>query len=115
VVFLKEIVPKRAITFIANTVYGEKYATHAMGHHWKDSAGNLEVEYRWKVGNHWNFMNAIALREAMVIEEDTIESFITEHYWGFTQMRANKTGVYEVAHPKWKVHPVTSFAVACQF
>ncbi|HVF81782.1 MAG TPA: DUF2071 domain-containing protein, partial [Flavisolibacter sp.] len=32
VVFLKEIVPKRMISFIANTIYKEAYSTHAMKH-----------------------------------------------------------------------------------
>src|SRR5690349_8204798 len=32
VVFMKEIVPRRMITFVANTIYKEKYATHAMKH-----------------------------------------------------------------------------------
>jgi hypothetical protein len=35
VVFIKEIVPKPALTFVANTVYGEKYETMPMGHRWK--------------------------------------------------------------------------------
>ncbi|MBP1651849.1 MAG: hypothetical protein H6Q26_2006, partial [Bacteroidetes bacterium] len=35
VVFIKELVPKHAITFVANTIYKEKYATHAMRHRWK--------------------------------------------------------------------------------
>ena len=30
VVFMKEIVPRRMITFVANTIYKEKYATHVM-------------------------------------------------------------------------------------
>ena len=31
-VFVKEIVPKPAIAFVANTIYGEKYETRAMRH-----------------------------------------------------------------------------------
>jgi uncharacterized protein YqjF (DUF2071 family) len=34
-VFIKEIVPRRAITFIANNLYGEKYITLPMKHYYK--------------------------------------------------------------------------------
>ncbi len=49
VVFIKEIVPKRMITFVANNIYKEKYATHPMKHIWKNEAKDFKVEYfgRW--------------------------------------------------------------------
>src|SRR5262249_31152496 len=34
VVFIKEIVPKPALTFVANTAYGEHYETMRMDHSW---------------------------------------------------------------------------------
>ena len=54
VVFIKEIVPKPAITFIANTVYNENYVTLPMKHNWKISNDSVEVEYQWKKNNKWN-------------------------------------------------------------
>jgi len=115
VVFLKEIVPKRAITFIANSVYGEKYATHAMSHSIQFLEDSLHLAYRWKVGRHWNSLSAVAQKENEKIVTNSIEEFITEHYWGFTQINKAGTGMYEVMHPQWKVHPVTSFNVDCSF
>src|SRR5688572_25492729 len=35
VVFVKELVPKRAITFVANTIYKENYQTVKMDHRWQ--------------------------------------------------------------------------------
>ncbi|HVG41112.1 MAG TPA: DUF2071 domain-containing protein [Chitinophagaceae bacterium] len=115
VVFIKEIVPKRMITLIANTVYKEKYTTHEMKHYWKIFEKEIEIEYSWKVGKDWNSIKALALKVAVPITKDSIEEFITEHYWGFTKRGSFKTGVYEVTHPQWAAHPVLSYTIHCSF
>jgi uncharacterized protein YqjF (DUF2071 family) len=113
VVFMKEIVPKRMISFVANTFYGEKYATHTMRHNCKQSGTNLEVAYEWKVGSEWNYLRAVAEKESAAIQDGSITEFITEHYWGYTFVDPQCTGVYEVRHPRWKIHKVTDFESHC--
>ncbi|MGV3658456.1 MAG: YqjF family protein [Chitinophagaceae bacterium] len=113
VVFMKEIVPQRMITFVANTVYKEKYATHPMKHVWETSGDDLKVEYYWKVGRNWNFLKAVANKVPSPLVAGSEEEFITEHYWGYTHVNKICTGVYEVAHPQWNIHAVKSFDVAC--
>lgn len=113
VVFMKEIVPRRMITFVANTLYGENYATHRMKHRWQQTAGSLEVDYYWKVGKEWNYIKSVAERTPKPITEGSAEEFITEHYWGYTFMDEACTGVYEVVHPQWKVHPIKSYDINC--
>jgi uncharacterized protein len=113
VVFMKEIVPRRMITFVANTIYREKYATHKMKHVWQKDQHEFKVEYSWKVGREWNYLKAIAESEAFPIKEGSEEEFITEHYLGYTFISDRCTGVYEVTHPKWKVHAVKSFGIKC--
>ena len=41
--------------------------------------------------------------------------FITEHYWGYTRIDANKTFEYEVTHPKWQYYPVRSYDIKMDF
>lgn len=113
VVFIKEIVPKAAITFVANTLYGEKYATHPMRHQWTTNQKELQVEYQWKVAGEWNYLKATVEMEVAMILQGSAEEFITEHYWGYTTISSTCTGTYEVAHPKWKVHSVKSFDCFC--
>src|SRR4030095_14252772 len=60
VVFIKEIVPRRAISFIANTLYGENYSTHKMDHKFSESENELCVIYRWKASSEWNHLRCIA-------------------------------------------------------
>lgn len=54
VVFIREIVPKPAITFIANTMYGEHYTTMPMkDYHFCDNEKQI-VRYSWKTKGKWN-------------------------------------------------------------
>lgn len=113
VVFIKEIVPKRAISFVANTLYGEKYATHQMKHEWKLTSEGFEVSYNWKVRGEWNFLKAVAETEASPLMEGSKEEFITEHYWGYTFVNQDCAGTYQLAHSRWTVHQVNRFDVHC--
>ena len=50
VVFIKEIVPKTALTFVANQLYKEHYKTMKMSHLWEQKSDHLLVKYAWKLG-----------------------------------------------------------------
>ncbi len=113
VVFIKEIVPRKMISFIAKTLYGENYATHLMKHEWTESENTLSVNYEWKVGKEWNYIKCIADKKPELIKEDSAEQFITEHYWGYTFINKKYTGVYQVTHPKWRIHQVNSYDIFC--
>ena len=113
VVFIKEVVPRRIITFVANTVYKEKYATHPMKHYWNIQDNTLQVEYYWKVQQEWNYIKALADKEPAVLVPGSEEEFITEHYWGYTFVNNSCTGAYKVAHPSWRVHRVNSYDIKC--
>lgn len=110
VVFIKEIVPKVAITTVANTVYGEKYVTRQMRHQWVDTPGAEAVYYAWKHfgGNEWNSLTATYDPVARPIEVGSEAEFITEHYWGYSKHQ-RRTMEYEVRHPRWNAYAVTRF------
>lgn len=113
VVFIKELVPRHAIAFIANTLYGENYATHHMTHEWKSTGEHLEVSYNWKVKDEWNYLKAVAEKSPSALVEGSEEEFITEHYWGYTFVNQNCAGAYQVMHPPWRVHKVNRYEVKC--
>ena len=54
VVFIKEIVPKRALTLVANTIYYENYETMPMTHSWSE---NEVFSYTSKA--HYPYLNFI--------------------------------------------------------
>ena len=66
VVFEKEIVPKAAITFVANTLYGEHYVTHKMKHHWEEKIDHRIVSYEWEIQNKWQKFSMEAAKELAI-------------------------------------------------
>jgi len=114
VVFIKEIVPKHALTFVANKVYKENYETMVMDHTWVIQGDNLITEYKWKK-KQWNSLKVNADNNKKAIIEDSEEEFITEHYWGYTKITGSKTSEYQVEHPKWDIYPIISFTIDVDF
>lgn len=121
VVFIKEIVPKPAITFVANTVYGENYQTMKMSHKWIENKNDREIEYTWQKNSKSNKtekINSIYLKAAKnlsEIEEGSKTEFITEHYWGYAKQNDKKTNEYEVTHPKWQKYDVLDYEIKADF
>lgn len=114
VVFIKEIVPKPALTFIANTVYKENYETMPMNHSWTTANDNLIVEYKWKK-QKWNSLKVVARDRPNLIHENSEEEFITEHYWGYTKVSNEKPSEYGVEHPKWEVYQTKDYLIDVDF
>lgn len=114
VVFIKEFVPRSALTFIANTIYKEHYETVPMNHTLEINEDSLTIEYKWKKGN-WNSFQIFASNALTEIANGTEEEFITEHYWGYTKISEKKTSEYGVEHPKWKIHKLTDYSINADF
>ena len=115
VVFIKEIVPKIALTFVANTVYKEKYETMKMKHSWLTVNDSLNIGYEWRKNNDWNSFKVKAKVQDQEIQNGSEEEFITEHFWGYTHVNKNKTSEYGVEHPRWKVYPVEDYSINVDF
>ena len=115
VTFIKEIVPKRTLTYVANTIYNEKYITLPTKHLWAVEKDQLKVSYHWKLKNEWNDFAVTAINSPGIIKQGSEEEFITEHYWGYTQIDGKCTSEYGVEHPKWEVYPVVDSAIKVSF
>lgn len=111
VVFLKEIVPKRAIAAIANTLYGEHYVALPMNNTLEVSANQVRVRYGWKFRGAWNHIEAVADPEPVPLVENSEEAFIAEHYWGYTRLDERRTSSYQVEHPSWRIYPVREYDI----
>ncbi|MFT6500172.1 MAG: hypothetical protein ACJASQ_000279 [Crocinitomicaceae bacterium] len=115
VVFIKEIVPKWTLTFVANTVYKENYETMPMQHTWRENDTNRTVEYRWKKNGKWNTFKVEAELNAMHIPEGSESEFITEHYWGYAHVTDQRSNEYEVTHPRWEGYRVLNTEIDVDF
>lgn len=115
VVFIKEIVPKAALTFVANTIYKEHYQTMKMSHIWEEQENSRTVEYSWSHKGVKNSFLVQAAIEPTVIEVGSESEFITEHYWGYTKAGNNASFEYEVTHPRWDCYDVSKHKVDVDF
>jgi len=105
VVFIRELVPKRAIAAVARWVFNEKYSRVPMSHH-VDTWPNGDVagaEFAWRAGRE-RFAMTIETEGASFPPADGSEGqFITEHYWGYAAQKDGGSLEYEVQHPQWSV------------
>jgi uncharacterized protein YqjF (DUF2071 family) len=115
VCFIKEIVPKAALTFVANSIYKEKYITLPTKHRLHCDEKTMEVGYSWKHAGDWDHIVLKAELQPTPIPEESEEEFITEHYWGYTQLDNLITSEYEVQHPRWQTYPVIKHQVKVRF
>ena len=115
VVFIKEIVPRAAITWVANTIYHEKYATHLMKHSFSFDEDHLSLEYAWKHAGSWNSLKALVRPASVPMLPGSEEEFIAEHYWGYSRYDADTTYEYEVTLPAWEVYPLLQYDIQCDF
>ena len=112
--FIKEIVPKPAVSWIANLVYHEPYVTMPMRHRWQSADNQLTVSYEWKEPK-WNCFEVVADNVAVEMLLGSKEEFITEHYFGYTKVNDKKTFEYEVKHPRWQQYKVVNHQIDANF
>ncbi len=99
VVFIKEVVPRAAIAWVARNVYNENYVALPMRHH----IALPRVSYEWNHAATWSRLAVTCSGEAFLPDEDSEEAFITEHYWGYALQQDGATLEYQVEHPRWNV------------
>jgi len=108
VVFIRELVPRRAIALIARAFYGERYVALPMRHAIVDDGARVSAEYSWRRGKKWESLKVSATGERQSIAAGSHAEFITEHYWGYTCLRAG-CSEYRVEHTRWKIWNAAEF------
>lgn len=108
VVFIKEIVPKFLIAWVANTVYREHYIALPMRYNWDLSDKELNVSYGVKKDNEWFSFGVVAENTPQPLVDDSETEFITEHFWGYAKWDNTTCNEYEVGHPRWDTYPIKS-------
>lgn len=109
VVFVREVVPKPAISLVANMIYGERYRAHRMWHFWEENETELNVEYAWKQAGRWHSFGVKAENVPTDLKTGSEAEFITEHYWGYARRTDRQTVEYQVEHPRWQVYPIQAW------
>jgi len=116
VVFIKEIVPRAALAWIARRVYNENYVALPMRscvELSEPTQGTRTAGYEWRHGDRWHRIVAEVRGAPSTPEPNSLESFITEHYWGYSVQPDGSTIEYRVEHPQWRVWRAARAELAC--
>jgi len=115
VVFIKEIVPRLAVALGARLLYGEPYSAMPMR-----SVLNIEGVERGEAGHlyyGWGpFGRRLALSASIggppaLPAMESLEQYITDHYWGYNGRKGRPSTEYRVDHAAWRVWPARSVAL----
>ena len=114
VVFIKELVPRAAIAFVARTFYNENYVSLAMAHEIGQSDGEIKsASYFWEFNGGRNHLKLSVRGTAQPLAEGSLQEFIAEHYWGYARQRDGSTMEYHVEHPHWRTWETQAAELRC--
>jgi uncharacterized protein YqjF (DUF2071 family) len=105
VVFIRELVPKRAIALVARWVFNENYSRVPMSHRIETRVSGevARAAYAWQSGQEQCAMQIETEGPSFLPAEGSESQFITEHYWGYAAQKDGGSLEYEVQHPRWPV------------
>jgi len=115
VVFIKELIPRSAIAFVARKFYNENYVALPMSHRIEKVQEEIKsVSYSWRLDGCENILKLAVHGLAQPLVDGSIQEFITEHYWGYARQRDGSTMEYRVEHPRWRVWDAKTTELDCQ-
>lgn len=114
VVFVKELVPRGAIAFVARAFYNEPYVALPMSHQIEATDGIVRLaRYAWRFNGREQALKLVTRSLAQTIAAGSEAEFITEHYWGYNTQRTGATLEYQVEHPRWRVYEAAEASLDC--
>lgn len=116
VVFIKELVPKHCIAFIAQRFYNEPYQSFPMeSHHETLADGRLKSLHKvWKEEQEYR-LETLAGAEKSIPPTDSAAHFFKEHDLGFGVDKRGETLIYEVSHPVWETRDIQDLKLNFDF
>ena len=114
VVFIREYVPRPAISLVAKLAYNEPYRTTRMEH--LVTAGRDALHVRHRFGPRKSSrLEAIASPTGRLPGEDTPEYWLTHHDLGVGRTRDGRARSYRVEHELWALHEILSLDLDVDF
>jgi uncharacterized protein len=115
VVFINETVPYKIVALVANYLYKEHYIAIPTKHSWSINGDYKSIEYNWKIAKRWNSISVTAFLPEILMEKNSIEEFIFEHYFGYTKIDSTNTEEYKINHPRWSINKIIDYRIDCDF
>jgi len=100
VVFIREIVARRAVSLVARLVYNENFRRLPMRSRIEPGP---TVEYSWRLAGAWNRLRMECAGAAQPCPAGSLEEFVVQRSWGYGHRRDGGSLEYEVEHPPWNI------------
>ncbi|AFM11615.1 YqjF family protein [Turneriella parva] len=115
VAFIREIVPRQAITLVANLLFNENYVTRKMAERVRVADNQLKAVYTFVEEDRTQTISAVSGIYPQNLKPGSLEDFITEHYYGYTGGQGQRTIEYRVEHPSWRTYTLQDYRVDVDF
>ncbi|TDD98314.1 YqjF family protein [Flavobacterium cellulosilyticum] len=115
VVFINETIPYPIVAWTANKLYNENYTVVPTKHKIIEEKLVKKVKFEWLLNKKWNSIAVTTATTSEKMKPNSLESFIYEHYYGYTKTSENETEEYKLQHPSWKVSEVLDYKIECDF
>ena len=115
VVFINETIPYKIVAWMANKLYKEHYTVVPTKHKLRIKEENQKIKFEWLLNQKWNSIYVESETKTEVMQSESLEKFIYEHYYGYTKINEHKTEEYQLQHPSWRVHKVLNYSIDCNF
>lgn len=103
VTFIREIVPRRLIAFVARLAYNEPYIALPMQSDVPTGPTLSRVRYAWRTSREWQHLAVTPMGSPVLSSTDAEVTFITDHQWGYSRQRDGSTLEYRVEHQPWRI------------
>jgi uncharacterized protein YqjF (DUF2071 family) len=117
VVFIREMVPRRAVSLGAALLYNEPYRTVPLREHvHMDGAASGapgHVRYEWHLHQQWQHLEATTEGTPTPLEPGSEADFIATRHWGFGTFHGGRGIEYHVTHPRWNIWKVHRHSLRC--
>ncbi len=117
VVFIKEIVPRAVIAWVARWLYNENYVAlptgHALFRSPDDPMNIASAKYFWTFEKRAQFLEVVTGGAPSHFVEGSAAEFIAQHYWGYSKQKDGATVEYRVDHPGWRIWQARSARLEC--
>ena len=102
VVFVKELVPRFAIAFVAKTFYNENYEAVPMASTFNFSGTQGSVSYEWNSAPETCTLGGTFEGDLTLVAPGSLDELITEHSFVYVRQQDGSTMEYNVEHPRWR-------------
>lgn len=117
VVFIRELVARRAVAFAARTLYNEPYVALRMRHRsvstQRDGTQVRTWTYAWTFQGRDNSLSLSTETTTSPTREGSEEAFFVERRWGYSVQRDGCVLEYHVERPCWLVAAASEARLTC--